>query len=857
MVCSGIRSPIPPGIVMMRNFKSLAAVFAFSGFNIGAGGMETFRPLDWPKPVMENRPACYWWWMGSAVDRENLTWNLEALKAAGVGGVSIVPIYGVQGNSQNNIPYLGPRWLEMLDHSVSETKRLGMWADMTTGTGWPFGGPSVAKEDADSVIRFENGAPVVSYSGRDVKRAAPGGVGRSLDPYSPQAMKRYLRNFDDAFAMGRPKLPRAQYHDSFEYEGNWSSEVPQAFLRKHGYDLMDHLPALFGQGDVESVSRIKADYREVLSDLHLAAITTWADWAAGHGMLTRNQAHGGPGNLLDLYAASDIPETEIFGSTPFMIPGIRREPQQIAGDIPRPLMNRMASSAAHVAGKKLVAAETCTWVRNHFHSALSQLKPEVDQLFLAGINHIFFHGSCYSPRDASWPGWLFYASLQYNPRNSIWRDVPLLNEYVTRCQSVLQSGTHDNDVALYWPVHDVWHSPTGLRQSLSVHSSWLSDSACGRTAAALIRHGYGFDYVSDRQLTAGLARSHAVIVVPKTGHMPVETLRNLLARADAGQPVIFLDALPADVPGFGNLDERRAEFMELLRNRGKLVCPSRELHQALAKTRAVREVMVDTGLSFIRRCHEQGHHYFVANMGAAAVNAWVPLGKSFKSAVIMDPRSALSGVAAQREGNEIHIRMEPGETRIIRTLATRMVEGPAWRALSPSDGRPHEITGDWNIRFIDGGPSLPEPIQTRQLKSWTGFGQDKAAAFAGTARYTIEFEMPATPAPDDWVIDLGDVRESARVSINGRPAANLWCVPFRAPAGSFLKPGTNRLEIEVTNLSANRIRDLDARKVQWKIFDEINFVDIHYKPFDASGWPVVPSGLLGPVRLIPMKLENP
>jgi hypothetical protein len=71
--------------------------------------------------------------------------------------------------------------------------------------------------------------------------------------------------------------------------------------------------------------------------------------------------------------------------------------------------------------------------------------------------------------------------------------------------------------------------------------------------------------------------------------------------------------------------------------------------------------------------------------------------------------------------------------------------------------------------------------------------------------------------------------------------------------GRFVKPGRNVLEIEVTNLSANRIRDLDKRKVKWKIFREINSVNHNYKKFDASTWPLTPSGLLGPVTLTPME----
>ncbi|MCD6287703.1 MAG: hypothetical protein J7M12_01170 [Candidatus Hydrogenedentes bacterium] len=156
------------------------------------------------------------------------------------------------------------------------------------------------------------------------------------------------------------------------------------------------------------------------------------------------------------------------------------------------------------------------------------------------------------------------------------------------------------------------------------------------------------------------------------------------------------------------------------------------------------------------------------------------------------------------------------------------------------------------MTFIDGEPKLPAAFTTSDLKSWTELGGKEAQRFAGTARYTIDFNLPAAQS-DNWVIDLGEVRESARVYINGKLAAALWSVPYRALVGRYLKPGHNQLEIEVTNLSANRIRDLDIRNVKWQIFHDINFVNHNYKKFDASKWPLTPSGLIGPVRLLPMK----
>jgi hypothetical protein len=815
------------------------------------------QDLGWPTPATENRPGCYWWWMGSAVDRENITWNLETMRKAGLGGGTIIPIYGVKGYEQQYIQFLSPGFVEMMSHAVKEANRLGMWVDMTPGTGWPFGGPMITDEDCDATVVYRDGQLTQRFSGRKVKRAAPGNEGMAINPYSAKAMSTYLEYFDRAFANGNPALPRALYHDSFEFKGNWCRELPEEFKKRRGYDLLDHLPELFGEGDPEIVARIKGDYRETLSDLHLTYMETLAAWAAAKGCTTRNQAHGSPSNLLDLYAASGIPETETFGATPFKIPGIRREARNTRNDSPQPLINRMASSAAHVAGKPLVSSESCTWIRNHFCAALSQVKPEVDQLFLNGINHIFFHGTCYSPKEAPWPGWLFYASLQYNPRNAIWHDAPYLNDYITRCQSILQSGQPDNDVALYWPVFDIWHATDGMQQRLTVHdSAWLTDTACGETAAWLKANGYGFDFISDRQLLAGLAKPYRAIVVPKTDHLPLPTLKKLLALARSGHPVAFLDRLPADVPGFYRFEERRQELKALLAGQEKMVVAGEALKPWLATTSVAREPMAGAGLDFIRRTHGQGRHYFVANMGAQPVDRWIALGMPFQSAVIMDPRSAETGLASWRNGNELYLQLLPGETRIIRTFADNTVEGPKWPILTRTGDRPFNVTGEWKVNFVDGGPELPAPFSTPELKSWTELGDSEAKRFAGTARYAIEFELPAARA-DDWIIDLGDVRESARVILNGREAGALYSVPYRAPVGRFLNPGRNRLEIDVTNLSANRIRDLDLRKVDWKIFDDINFVGVNGQPFDASTWPLTPSGLLGPVSLTPMKSYGP
>jgi len=830
---------------------AISSAVCYSGENALGKDVVINDDLAWPKPNVENRPGCYWWWMGSAVDKENITWNLEMMRQAGMGGAAIVPIYGAKGYEDKYIQHLSPEFVKMVSYACKEAKRLGMWVDMTTGTGWPFGGPMITDDNCDATVVYKNGKISQRFSGRKVKRAAPGNEGKAINPFSARAMAFYLEHFDKPFGGDDAVMPRAMYHDSYEFMGNWCKELPCEFEKRRGYDLMEHLPELFGKGDADTVARIKSDYRQTLSDLHLDYLKTWVQWSKFKGCTTRNQAHGSPSNLLDLYGACGIPETEIFGASVFNIPGIRRENNNVDGkNFPRPLINRMASSAAHVTGKPLVGAETCTWIRNHFRTALSQAKPEIDQLFLNGINHIFFHGTCYSPKDAPWPGWLFYASFEYNPRNAIWRDAPLLNAYITRCQSILQSGAPDNDVALYWPIYDIWHNASGMQQMLTVHHpQWLTGSFCGKAAMQLKAEGFGFDFISDRQLLAGQSKAYKAIVVPQTMHMPLATLDKLLALGAGGQSVLFADSLPADVPGFNKLQDRRDELKRLLQGREKLVVKGAALKEALAKTKVIREPMVDQGLDFIRRRHQSGYQYFIANMSAKPVDGWVKLGAAFASAVIMDPRSAQSGVATQR-GDYLYLQLKPGETRILRTFDERNIAGNKWPVLTEV-GEPFTVKGTWKIEFIDGGPELPADILATELRSWTEIGDDQARRFAGTARYSIEIDI--TTSADNWVIDLGDLRESARVFINGKEAAALYSIPYCEAVGKYLKTGRNLLEIEVTNLSANRIRDLDTRKIPWQIFHDINFVNHRYKTFDASKWPLTPSGLLGPVTLTPMK----
>ncbi len=866
----------------------LAPLIFLASFALHAAPAE---PSAWPTPTAEMKPWTRWWWPASAVDKENLTRELTSFAEAGLGGVEITPIYGAKGFESRFIPFLSPQYVEMLAYTGTEAKRLGLVVDMATGTGWPFGGTQVTPADAELQITAKDGQLVSSPTQFKVKRSAPGGEGLVVNPYSTAALANYLKPFDAAFAALPKGTIHGQFHDSFEYKANWSTEFEAKFLAMHGYNLRDHATEFGGKGEPDTIARIKSDYRETLSTLHLDYIRAWVDWTHKNGQVARNQAHG----------LSDVPETEIFGSLEYPIPGLRSTPDELSYNHPQPLIARFASSAAHVTGKNLVSAETFTWLRQHFHESPSQMKPELDQLFLAGINHVIYHGTCYSPADAQWPGWLFYASTQYNERNALWRDLGEgLNAYITRCQSLLQQGQPDNDVLIYWPIYDLWHNPEGYDIRFGMHDAkWITESPAGKFAQKLIEYDVSFDFISDAQIqtltfskekyfNTITGKPYRVLVIPSTTRMPLETFRRLKTLAEKGASICFADDLPHHLPGQRDLGEdgsmfvkEREQVMTGMKEEPKEKIKYKELggdgsiviqdtnYLATFIAGFPTEDLNRAGLRCIRRKVGNGDLiYFITNLTGKSFSGEIGLlqtslsGREPKSIELLDPRSGKTGLASFRMFMYTSyenrpwpfIQLAPGESILIRTSGEK-ISAPAWSYFK-ANGPPQPVTSSWSITFLRGGPELPPAHKTTELKSWTEQGGE-AERFAGTARYETEFEVPADVTADDWQLDLGDVRETARVFVNGQQIDLLWSLPFRTRISAFLRPGKNTLAIEVTNLSANRIRDLDTRKVVWKNFYEINFVTPHYEKLDASTWPLMPSGLLGPVTLTPLTKFDP
>ena len=875
---------------------------------------------SWPVVKQEAKAGARWWWLGSAVDKENLKWNLQQYANHGIGAVEITPIYGVQGNQDNNIPYLSDRWMEMLRYTQEQCKENGIELDMATGTGWPFGGPWVPLEESACKVLFvdttlvgnkkvtlnlsvperdrkysrlqkvmvygRTGAVDVTSSVQDgqlmlnapkgnlkddewrviavyvrygvmkVKRAAPGGEGWVVDHFDRQAVANYLRHIEEAFERTNTPYPHTFFNDSYEVsDATWTPMFFEEFEKRRGYKLEEHLPQLLdgmhmarwgkkeleerrksNQGDLSHIvidmgRKELSDYRETLGDLLLENFTEqWTAWAHKHGAITRNQAHGSPANLIDCYAAVDIPEIEGFGLSEYGIKGLRTDPGKTRKNDSDYSMFKYAPSAAHVCGKLYTSSETFTWLTEHFRTSLSQLKPDLDLMFCAGVNHMFFHGTCYSPKDDVWPGWKFYASIDMSPTNSIWRDAPYFMQYVERCQSFLQWGEPDNDFLVLLPVRDMWQkNQDKLMMQFSIHAMGSLAPEFIKTILAIDRAGFDCDYISER-LLMGVTYKDGMLVT-KAG----TRYKGLI------------------IPDSGLMADNVKQHIEQLKAQGALLFYNIDA-ATLRKAARPEPMKTDCGLKAIRRKNATGYHYFMANLTPNDIETVEPLAVAFKDAVWFNP---LNGniTPAEFDADGLHISLRSGESRILQTFSEAAPLKGKEELIKKVTGKNTEgqvVVGPWTLSFVEEAPKVDKTFSLDKLQTWESLDENTKVTM-GTGVYTTHVKLTKKDVKDvnGWMIDLGDVRESARVYINGEFIGCAWSVPFVLDCKQALKAGDNELRIEVTNLPANRIADLDRRGVKWRKMEEINVVDINYKKTTYNEWAPVPSGLNSEVKLLP------
>ena len=252
--------------------------------------------------------------------------------------------------------------------------------------------------------------------------------------------------------------------------------------------------------------------------------------------------------------------------------------------------------------------------------------------------------------------------------------------------------------------------------------------------------------------------------------------------------------------------------------------------------------------------------YFISNGNDRPFEGWLPLQVKAASVVLFDPMRGEFGAARIQETNnnlkEVFAQLTTRQTLIIETYEDE-IELPLYKYYKIT-GVPKALTGKWKINFESGGPKLPSPVETDSLSSWSIFGAEDYPAFSGMATYSLSFTRPDQPATA-WLLDLGQVKESAEVFLNKKSLGTLIGPVYQLYLDDSLLKENNILEVNVSNLMANRIADMDKRKILWRKFYNVNFPSRKAENrrnglFDASHWKPKDSGLLGPVRLIQVDL---
>ena len=876
----------------------------------------------------ESKPYVRWWWLGSAVDSVGIDYNLSEFARQGIGGVEITPIYGVKGNESNDRPFLSKEWFNLYSYTVNRANELGLQVDMSNCTGWPFGGPWVSIEDAASkyildsytiepnqlfelellpkdpkqhavaklqAIQAENiktkekrsllkyvkngtlswKAPkgewkvYTLYSGRTfqkVKRAAPGGEGYVLNHYDSLAVQRYLDHFAHAFETNNAPYPDSFFNDSYEvYGASWTDDFLNQFRKDHQYNLEDYLPEFAREGKDAASMRIVNDYRTTIEGLLMNNFTkVWHKWANSKGSRVRNQAHGSPANLFDLYAEVDIAECESFGHTNFGIKGMHPNPDAKENDSD-PAVFKLASSATNVTGKNITSAESLTWLTEHFHTSLALCKPEIDNFFISGINHLYFHGAPYSPKNVSFPGWLFYASINMSPTAPLWEDASGLFNYIERCQSMLQQATPDNDFLLYIPIDDIRNTNAGRNYLLfDIHKMDRTMPYLKEVMNKIINIGYDADYISDAYLTSlhvdngelvtvGGTRYKALIL-PNCQQIPLSTLQKIVSLAEQGAKIVLFEGIPNDVSGFKYYQSELKQAQTLFKGLStRKYLRGNNLQELLKQAGGSYEPIKNQGTRLIRKNTRIGKLYFISQLSDSDIDGWVEIGVATDNVAFLDPITGNRAKAAIRKNGdkkEVYLQLRSGESIIVYDTKERLDQ---WPYLGIRD---KGITSNnWSLSFQDSYPVIEETYILDKPCDWTKLSDDLKIN-CGTGTYSTVFTIPDTSITDEWILDLGDVRASARVKINGKEVSTSWSVPFELRVGQWLQNGNNQIEISVTNIPANRMAQMDRDKDDWRIFKDANIVSSKYKQLSCEKWDIAPAGLLNDVVLYPVNIKQ-
>jgi hypothetical protein len=682
-------------------------------------------------------------------------------------------------------------------------------------------------------------------------------TGLEVDKLSRSAVRAYFENYLNQYKDATGGLIGARglkyvITDSYEAGAqNWTDDMIAEFTKRRGYDMRPWLPVLTGYivDSAEASDRFLWDFRKTIADLtaenHYDLLTAILK---ERGMGRYSESHeSGRVFIADGMAVkrtADIPMSAMWTGRG----GPNGVPPGYAADI------RESASVAHIYGQNIVAAESLTAAGGAFSFTPETLKPTADAELSQGLNRFVIHTSVHQPVTEKKPGLSLGPFGQWFTRLETWAELAKpWTTYLARSCYMLQQGKFVADVLYYY----------GEDSNIT---------ALFANTGPDVPAGYNFDYansdvvmnhltVTNGHLTTTTRLSYSVLALdPNSRHMPLAVLRKIRELVNNGAAVV--GPKPIDSPSRSDGQAELKAIADQLwgdgtgeRTVGKgKVYAGMKIAEALSAQKMAPDFeyskpQADSAVLFVHRRLADGEVYWVNNRQKRVETLEVSFRVTGKAPEFWHPETGKVEQAGYRAVNGrtvVPLKMDANDAFFVvfrkaaaapsRTLP-RVVETPV-----------ATVEGAWNVSFqADRG--APARITLDKLLSWSENSDSGVKYFSGTATYAKTVDAPADwfkPGAQLW-LDLGDVKNVAEVSINGKPLGILWKPPFRADMTGALKPGANSVEIKVTNLWVNRvIGDQQTDVTQKYTYTALRFYRANSK--------LLPSGLLGPVKVI--RLEN-
>ena len=678
-------------------------------------------------------------------------------------------------------------------------------------------------------------------------------TGLEVDKLNRHFVSNYMNGYLDSYKqtvgadmMGKRGI-RYVVTDSWEAGSqNWTDDMIAQFKKRRGYDPAPWMPALAGHivDSSEASDQFLWDFRKTISDLiadeHYGQVqASLKERGIGHYSESHEEGRAFVADGMEVKKLADVPMSAMWTQTP----GVNNVQYGYNAD------DRESASVAHIYGQNLAAAESLTAAAAPWAWSPATLKPTADQELLNGINRFVIHESAHQPLIGKAPGLTLGPFGQWFNRNETWADEagPWVN-YLARSSYLLQQGHFGADLIYFY----------GEDSNLTAIFEHKSPD---------IPAGYGFDYinadglihelsVTKGQITTKSGMSYRVLGLdPYSRHMSLPVMRAIHKLVEdgaivAGQKPIEDASLADDQAEFRKLNDQLFGDGTGVHKVGKGTVYAGASLADVFKTLNVSPdfdyTKPESGapVLFVHRRLSDGDLYFLDNRSDhdATVDAtfrvtgrvpelwYAETGKSKPTSYkIADGRTT------------VPLHFEPwGTVFVVFRQATKENS----HSLSESvETQVATISGPWNVSFQpDRG--APPSVTLDTLTSWSDNADTGVKYFSGIGTYTKTLQAPA-----DWFkngaalwIDLGDVKNMAEVTVNGKSLGLVWHAPYRVDVTNALKPGANEITIKVTNAWVNRLIGDEQPGVEKKY----TFADV--KPYKANS-PLLPSGLLGPVQV--------